>query len=72
MTRLVRTGELKKIMRKIENGKRDLGLNAVSFVYVKSHIGIKGNKEADKKPKVETKEVEARHLVIMEGRLREE
>ena len=46
-----RTRELRKVMRKIEEGKRVLGASAVSLSWVESHIGIKGNEEADKKAK---------------------
>ena len=49
-TRKVRTRELKKVMRKIEKGKRALGPKAFNFRWVKSYVGIKGNEEADKGP----------------------
>ena len=44
-----RTGQLRKVMRKIEEGRKAIGPDAVSLGSVKSHIGIKGKEEADKK-----------------------
>ena len=51
-----RMGELRKVIRGIVEGKRELRPKTVSFGWDKSHIGIKGNEEADKKAKLEAKE----------------
>ena len=47
-----RTRELRKVMRKIEEGKRAHRPKAVSLRWVKSHIVIKGKKEEDQKVKL--------------------
>ena len=51
-----RTGELRKVIRKIEERKRAFELKAVTLGWVKFHVGIKDNKEADKKAKLEVDE----------------
>ena len=47
-----RTGELRKVMRKIEEGREAILPNTVSHELVQSHIGIKGNEEAHKRAKL--------------------
>ena len=66
-----RTGELRKLMRKIEEGRKAIGHNSVSLGWVKSHIGIKGNEEADKKAKLGADEEDPAFLVVIEGGLKE-
>ena len=66
-----RTKELKKVMRKIEVRNRVLEPKAISLKWVKSHIGIKGNEEADKKVKLGADEDDPTFPVIMEGSLKE-
>ena len=58
-------------MRKIEEGKRALGPNGVSLGWVKSHIGIKGNEEADKAAKLGADEEDPTFPVITEEGLKE-
>lgn len=41
------TKELKKVMRETKQRMKALGLKAVSLRWVKSHVSIKGNEEAD-------------------------
>ena len=67
----VRTVELRKVMRKIEEGKRAPEPKAVSLGWIKSHIWIKGNKEADKTAKSVAHEVDPASPVITEGCLKE-
>ena len=66
-----RTGELRKLMKTIEKGRKVFGPKAVSFRWVKSHVGIKGNKEADKRAKLGAEEKDPAFPVIMEGGLKE-
>ena len=66
-----RTRELRRVMKMIEKGKRVLGPQAGSLGWVKSHIGIIGNKEADKKAKLGAKKEDPTSPVITEGGLQE-
>ena len=59
------------MIRKIEEGRKVIGPNAVSLRWVKSHIGIKGNEEADKKAKLEADMEDAAFPVITKGGLKE-
>ena len=63
--------ELRKVRRKMGEGKMAIGPKAVSLGWVKSHIGIKGNKEADKKAKLRADKEDPTFLVITEGGLKE-
>ena len=65
-----RMGELRKVMRKIEEKRSALGPNVVSLGWVKSHIRIKGNEEADKKAKL-CADIEDPAFPVMEGSLKE-
>ena len=64
-----RTGELKRVMKRIKEGKKILGPKAVSLEWVKSHAGIKDNEESDKKAKLSVKEEDPAFLLITEGGL---
>ena len=66
-----RIRELRKVMRKIEEGKRAFGPEAVSLSWVKSHVGIRGNEEADKRAKSEAEEEDPKFPVVMEDGLKE-
>ena len=66
-----RTEELRKVMRKIQEGRKAIRPNVVNLEWVKSHIGIKGNKEADKRTKLGADEKDPTFSVIMEGGLKE-
>ena len=66
-----RTGELKSVMKRIKEGKRLLSSKAVSLGWVKSHVEIKRNEEADKKAKLGAKEEDPTFPVITEGGLKE-
>ena len=66
-----RTGELRKVMQNIEEEKNAIGPNAVSLRWVKSHIGIKGNEEADKRAKLGADIEDPTFSVISEGGLKE-
>ena len=57
-------------MRKIEEGRKALRPNAVSLGWVKSHIGIRGNEEADKKAKQGANEEDPVFPVVTEGGLK--
>ena len=54
-------------IRRIEEKRRDLVPKTVSFKWVKSHIRIKGNREADKKNTLSAKEKDLLCRVITEG-----
>ena len=66
-----RTRELWKLMRKIEEGKKILGPNAVSLGWVKSYIGITGNEEEDKRAKMGADAENPVFPNITEGALKE-
>ena len=66
-----RTGELRKVMRKIEEGRNVLEPNAVSLGWVKSHIGIKGYEEADRKAKLDADIADPAFPGIIEGNFKE-
>ena len=66
-----RTEELRKVMKKIEEGRKVLGRKAVRPGWVKSHVGIKGNKEANKKAKLGADDEDPTFPVITEGGLKE-
>ena len=66
-----RTRELRKVMRKIEKEKKALRPKAVCLEWVKSHVGIESNKEADKKAKLDANEEDLAFPVITEGGLKE-
>ena len=70
-TAKARMVELKKVMRRIEEGKRAPSPKAVSLVWVKSHIGINSNKKTDKRAKLDTDEEDPTFSVIMKGGLKE-
>lgn len=57
-------------MWKREEEKQAIGPNIVSLGWVKSHIGIKGNKEADKKVKLDADEEVSEFPIITEGGLK--
>lgn len=63
-----RTEELRKVIRKIEEGKRELEHGLVSLRWVRSYVGIRGNEGGDKQANMcANTEV----LVIMEEDLKE-
>ena len=62
-----RTGELRKVMRKIEEGRKALGPNAVNLEWVKAHIVDKDNEEADKKAKLGADIEDPTFPIITEG-----
>ena len=66
-----RTGELRKVMRKIDEGRKAIGPNAVSLEWLNSHIRIKGNEEANKKAKLGADVEDPTLPVITEGGLKE-
>ena len=65
------TGELRKVIKKIEEGKKAVGPNIVTLGRVKSHIGIKGKEEGDKEVKLGANEEDPAFPVITEGGLKE-
>ena len=66
-----RTGELRRVIRKIEEERKVLEAKAVSLRWVKSHIGITNNKEADKRAKLGTNKEDSAFPIIMEGGLKD-
>ena len=68
-TEKARRRELKKVIMNIKKERRVLKPNSDSLRWVKSHIRIKYNEEADKKMKLDAKEDEPKHMVIIKERL---
>ena len=71
ITGKARMGELRKAMREIKEGRRAIGPNVVSLRWIKSHIGIRGNEEANKKVKLDTDIEDPAFPMITEGGLKE-
>ena len=58
-------------MWEIEKRKKVIRPNVVSLRWVKAHISIKGNEEADKRAKLNADEKDPAFPVITEGGLKE-
>ena len=67
MSGLGSVSDLRKVMKKIEEGKITITPNAVSLGWVKAHISIKGKKETDKGGKLSADEEDPAFPVITEG-----